>query len=336
MIALAGFATAWLAEREATLGANERVVAPVALTWALAWWLVGGIQELQRHHTAAELPVLALAWCAGTALAGLLLHRALHWPRLALSAAPLLPELVLATLAAWFRERTTLTHAGWLAWPLGFALHWILLRVADHGDATLRAWRRDGVHAVSALVLLGWLAWEASEWTGRYTEPHTVWIACAAAWPAIVALWLCVLPAASTRWPIASHARAYTHAAGGVTVFALLAWLVLVDLLSPGDASPLPYVPLANPLDVTLIVTLVVVAAWSRRTMMPPDRDRQALLAIAGFVALNGAVLRAGHHLGGIDWSLRELLASRPLQATLTLTWTATALALMLFATRRA
>jgi uncharacterized membrane protein len=66
-----------------------------------------------------------------------------------------------------------------------------------------------------------------------------------------------------------------------------------------------------------------------------PERDRRAVLAIAGFVALNGAVLRAGHHLGGIEWSLRALLASRPLQAALTLTWTATALVLMLLATRR-
>jgi uncharacterized membrane protein len=163
-----------------------------------------------------------------------------------------------------------------------------------------------------------------------------VWIACAAAWPAILSLWLCVLPAASARWPIAQHAEAYRRSAGVVVAFALLAWIAIVDLLSPGDPSPLAYVPLANPLDMTLIAAIAALAIWSRIAMTLADRDRYAVLAIAGFVALNGAVLRAAHHVGGIAWSLHDLLASRPLQAALTLTWTVTALALMLFATRRA
>ena len=335
MIAVAAFVTAWLAEHEPTLTPRERVVAPCALAWATAWWLLGGIHEIQRQHSASELPSLALAWCAATALASLLLQRALRWPRLAWSAAPVLPVVVLATFAAWTRDRTTLTHAGPIVWPASFALHWALLRIADRGDATLQALRREGVHAASALVLVGWLAWEVSEWTGRHTEPHTVWIACAAAWTGIVALWLCVAPASAARWPVASHQPAYTRIAGGVIAVCLVAWITIVDVLSPGDASPLPYIPLVNPLDLTLLLALGVLAMWLRRAVTLPERDRRAVLAIAGFVALNGAVLRAGHHLGGIEWSLRALLASRPLQAALTLTWTATALVLMLLATRR-
>lgn len=336
MIAVAGGATAWLAERQTLLAASERRVAPIALAWAIAWWLVGGIRELQRQQAAVELPALALAWCAGTALIALVLRRPLRWPRLGWAAAPLLPVLVLATLSAWQRERTTLLHAGWVVWPLAFALHWGLLRAADRADnAVLQALRRDSVHAASALVLIGWLAWEASEWAARRSDARTVWIACAAAWPAIVALWLIARPAASARWPIAQHAHAYQGRAGGIVAFALLAWVAIVDVLSPGDPAPLPYLPLLNPLDLTLLAALGALASWSRRATILRDRDRHAVLAIAGFIALNGAVLRTGHQLGGIAWNLPALLASRPLQAALTLTWSVTALALMLLATRR-
>lgn len=53
------------------------------------------------------------------------------------------------------------------------------------------------------------------------------------------------------------------------------------------------------------------------------------------FIALNGVVLRTAHHWADIPWRLGSLLASKPLQAALTLTWTATALSLMVAATKR-
>jgi len=46
-------------------------------------------------------------------------------------------------------------------------------------------------------------------------------------------------------------------------------------------------------------------------------------------------VVRAAHHWGDIPWRLSSLLASKPLQAALTLAWTVTALATMFAATKR-
>jgi uncharacterized membrane protein len=53
------------------------------------------------------------------------------------------------------------------------------------------------------------------------------------------------------------------------------------------------------------------------------------------FVALNGIVVRTAHHWADIPWRLGSMLTSKPLQAALTLTWSATALSLMVAATRR-
>jgi uncharacterized membrane protein len=53
------------------------------------------------------------------------------------------------------------------------------------------------------------------------------------------------------------------------------------------------------------------------------------------FVGVNGIVLRTAHHWADVSWRLASMLASKPVQAALTLTWTATALALMYAATRR-
>src|SRR6266540_410031 len=68
-----------------------------------------------------------------------------------------------------------------------------------------------------------------------------------------------------------------------------------------------------------------------------PVRPRRR--SIAGstmpFIVLNGIVVRTVHHWLGVPWQLHALIASRPLQAALTLTWTIAALAAMVVATKR-
>ena len=84
-----------------------------------------------------------------------------------------------------------------------------------------------------------------------------------------------------------------------------------------------------------LALSLAALFAWGRRFARLSTPALYRWLGVGLFVALNGVVLRTGHHWGDIPWRLSELLASKPLQAALTLTWSATALAVMLLATRR-
>jgi len=78
-----------------------------------------------------------------------------------------------------------------------------------------------------------------------------------------------------------------------------------------------------------------VLVLWTARYASMSERARYRWVGAGLFVALNGVVLRTAHHWGAIRWQLSSLLASKPLQAALTLTWTITALALMYWSTRR-
>ena len=153
--------------------------------------------------------------------------------------------------------------------------------------------------------------------------------------PAIVYLALVPRWRDSAHWPFSVRYRAYASGAGTPIAGFLVLWFFAVNLLSPGDPSPLPYVPLVNPLDITLALALCVTAAWARRFAELPERALYQWLGAGIFVALNGVVLRAAHNWGDVPWRLSSLLASKPLQAALTLTWTLTALAAMAVATRR-
>ncbi|HVE49114.1 MAG TPA: DUF2339 domain-containing protein [Casimicrobiaceae bacterium] len=343
LIGAAGLASAWVAERHReAIGEQERKLMVLFFGWGVVWWLFSGIFEARRQF---ELPGAidgALAWVVASTAAALLIARVLDWPRIVWLGASLLPALLAAAILDIDLARTTLTHYGWLVWSCAWVAQWTLLNFADSkreifDSATLRIGSdlRGLVHTVSAIALVAWLSWEESEWVGRFTLEGTVWIACAAALPSLVYLIVVMSQRNSTRWPFDMHRDAYaTHA--GTTLAALLAvWFAIVNVISPGDPTPLPYLPLLNPLDLALIVTLIVLARWGQALGRIDARTLYSWLAVGAFVALNGTVARTAHHWGDVPWRMASLLASKPLQAALTLTWTVTALAVMLWATRK-
>jgi uncharacterized membrane protein len=341
LIGAAAMASAWAADRGAErLSANERALVPWMLAWGAAWWLLGGVDELRRIPHAGRYDA-SLAWFAATAAAGLLLQRILAWPRIAWLAAPLPLAMTSLALADVGHEQTTLTHYGWIVWPMAWAIHWTALRVADALDALARDRRIDAahafrvVHAASAIALVAWASWELAHWGGRQADEATSWRATLVVIPSLLYLAGVCRGRTSERWPFGRHVAAYGATAGTVLAALAFAWAVLVNLVSTGDPAPLPYLPVANPLDLTLIATLGVLAAWEAAFGTYGPRVRYAGLGAAAFLALNGVVVRTAHHWGDVPWRLDALAADKALQAALTLTWTVTALAVMVYATRR-
>ena len=345
LIALSGLVTAWLADRRGeALTSGERSLVPLVFGWGVVWWLAAGGVELVRQLSPGEQTHAILAWVSAAVGLALASRVWLAWPRLAGAGVALLPTMGVAALADFDLARTSLTMYGWLVWPCAWFVHgWALRaidgarpgRLASATPARSAPGFLASVHALSALALTVQLAWEASEWAGRWTPPYTAWTPCAAAVAPIAYLWLTVRLRGRTLWPVVPHGHAYAIGAGLPIATLLGVWFVAVNVLSPGDASPLPYVPLASPLDLTLALALWALTAWAVCYAPFSGRARYRLLGAGLFIALNGVVLRTAHHWADIPWRLGSLLASKPLQAALTLTWTATALSLMVAATKR-
>jgi uncharacterized membrane protein len=149
-----------------------------------------------------------------------------------------------------------------------------------------------------------------------------------------VALWLVVQFALA--WPMRAAPFAYaTVGAPGLALF-VLGWLMVSSLATPGDPAPLPYLPLANPLDLAALLMLAAVLRWHLADHRPAWRPRvRAVLAVVAFVTLNAAALRAVHAFAGVPWTVDALGRSLLVQSVLSLLWTGTAMALMVFAHRR-
>jgi uncharacterized membrane protein len=307
--------------------------------WGVLWWIGAGFVELTDRLQPDEMGHAFLAWAAGSALVACVLARALAWPRIAWVGLALLPAMAFVAFDDLDRDRTTLlVHGTWL-WPIAWAAQWATLAALDAGARSEESPRTAGLlpwlHALSVVLLVAHLSWEAGEWAGRWSPHGTSWITAATALPGIAFLALAARCRDANLWPLAPHRDAYVVTAATVIAALLAGWFLTANAISPGDPDPLPYVPLANPLDLAFAAALAATWAWSSKGTTLDERTRYALLGLALFVALNGVVVRTVHHWLDVPWRLAALAASKPLQAALTLTWTATALPLMLASTRK-
>ena len=115
-----------------------------------------------------------------------------------------------------------------------------------------------------------------------------------------------------------------------------------VKLTTDAGMAPLPYLPLINPVD--LAHGLVLLYALRLRPLSPRDATQEATGGgaarwIGGALAfwwLNSVLIRTLHHWAGTPMWWHGALGSALVQTSLTVLWTLSALAVMLFATRRA
>ena len=202
--------------------------------------------------------------------------------------------MALVALADWDRLRTTLLYDGWLVWPLAWLAHWSVLRAADglrvgevesgNVDTKVVTFLRFA-HAASAIALVAWVAWEASEWVDRAVPGrHRV----GRVRRSVAGNRLSRRDRAGPRGrALAVHrvSEAYATSAGTAIAALLAVWFAIVNMVSPGGAAPLPYAPLANPLDLTLIAALAALFVWVRDTARVAERTLYVWFGLALFLS---------------------------------------------------
>ena len=330
LIGSAGLFSGWQIERR-----TGRVVwlSLLGLVWGLLWWSGASLQEIDRHVASPFVLAAQIGLATLTAALLLLGGRLASWAAAELAAFLLAPALLLAALNAFAAKSHPAIDGGWLAWPAALAMLWLGLRRLEERLPTTMA---GAGHTFALLLATALATWQCSWWFGQFGDPASAWpVLGAALVPAAVLLAL-GSPRLAGLWPLAAWPQAYRLASLPI---AGLCWLrfLAVNGSSDGSAQPLPTLPLANPTDLAAGATLLVLFAWSERWPgeAPLRRSGRIVLAASVFYWLNGVLLRALHHWAEIPFDLDLMLRSTLVQASLSLFWSALALAMMLFATRR-
>jgi uncharacterized membrane protein len=356
--------------RQATeYAAFERGLGKPAFLLGFLIWSLALVAEVGRSLPPAEaglpsLPVfaprvqvlidlfalVASAWIADR------VGRLWRWPVARWPGRVTLLVLIFAWMTLAALGGLSLTHPGWIVWIAAGAIHLHLLALNDRDEAAGQGARNlqrvchiGGVWLAALLLadLLRLGVDKADLWGTSWAG--VILLVAGAAVLGALTLWTGMAarrPAEQRGWPLNLHLAAYQAWAALPIAAAVYLGSLAAAVGAEGAAKPLPYLPLVNPLELSLALSLGVLVLWRRSLMavVPPHPGagwlsrRPAWLALAalGFVEINMLWLRVAHHFLGVDWAPEALLGSTVVESGVTILWTLLALGLMLFARRRA
>lgn len=365
LIAVAAGLSAWwlgrpIAPAPSPLGRSYervegRLAEPLFLLGFAAWCLAAALQlsRLSLGEGGVDgtlLPLLTMLAVVVSAWGARWLGRRLDWPVASWPAHGTV--FVLAAGFAWrlLAARSAVLWPDVAVWAAAGAIHLRCLFECDRypqpDTERLRRMGHIGTAWLGAALLIDALM-QAARFgglggTGWSNAAPLVAMAAALFVLTRQALWP---HAGEPGWPWRWRERDYGWLAAAPLAIALLLTAVVVALASPGDATPLPYLPLVNPVDLALGLAVLIVVIWRTAVLRAHpaiggaevlDRpEARAVLAGVAFVLINTAWLRASHQLLGVGWDAPALMGSFVVQAGLAIGWTALALALMVAAHRR-
>ncbi|MEZ1320531.1 DUF2339 domain-containing protein [Pseudomonas fluorescens] len=305
----------------------------VLLVWGAGWWALAWVSEVLRFASPTLQGTLLLLVAAVSVALWTVLSLRLKWPALGLLCTLLIPAAGLVLIAAWHSRYHPAADFGWLAWAAVFAVHFFSLRRLA---PMLPARVLSTAHVLGCWLLIGVLALELRYGLLLLSEQYNAWRWLG--WAILPSVYLLLAAAPRTwPWPVATFAREYRLYAAAPLAVLMLAWFWLANGVSDGNAEPLPYVPLLNPLELGLLFALFGVYVWSRSAISQlsirqdyADYGTQLIAGISLFAFCTALVTRAAHHWAGIPFELDTLLASMLVQAGLSIVWTLMALGLMI------
>jgi uncharacterized membrane protein len=344
-LGIAGVFTASLIGRNReSLTRYEPALGVFLLAWGVIWWLSGGVRELswytpgEARFEATNLGEhLFLIYAAASAALVTFLAGRIRWREGLAPGFVLLPIAVLLLLDLdinWVRG-TAFSDFGWLAWPVFFIVgYWHLGRLGE-GNRFASLW-----HAFSWWFLTLFIAWNSAalvRMAGGFAA-GSVWVY--VVWGAVplVGTLLVQKFESRDRWPFTAYPGAYFGWGWTMAVGYLGGWLLATGLVR-GDAAPIPYVLLINPLELVQIGILLLGGRWLGHLSASahPELERIGRIGLGAlaFFWINTVIARAVHHYAGVPYPIERIVESDAFLTAVTIVWTVIALLLMGYATRR-
>ncbi len=308
---------------------NERPLQGALFFWGVIFWLLSGMIELRHRCPAPYLLNAQLSFAAVSAWLSSELHQRLRLELARIPALLLLPAMLLFAACLVAPGTHPLADGGLISWPLAFAAFYVIARRHEGApDGALAA----ALHSIALWLLALLLSWELQWLVHRLVGTVGSWSGIA--WAVVPALLLSQLPRLA-----GPQRKSYLDLAGMGFALYLALWILITNVKMRGDAQPLPYIPLLNPLDLAQILVMIALLRYfliSRAELLVSGPAVPISLALLGFLALNGALLRTLNHLFGVPFTLEAMLQSTLVQTSLSIFWAVIALTAMLVATRSA
>jgi uncharacterized membrane protein len=333
VFSLCGFVGAWLLLRVERKKLPVPIPNVMLLVWASLWWGGAWIAELNRWLPDNKALPAMVVMLIVTQLLWWAVARWQDWSELRRFTYSHLPLAFMLSLMALVTQAHPFENFGWLVWPLAVTTHFFLLYAHENSS-------NEKVKKYSHIVGVWWILLFASFETRWHFsllgDQYSAWPKLGWALIPLAYLWWAGRWTHPSPWPFTHYLDAYRRTAALPVVILLAVGLFVLNFASSGAANPLPYVPLLNPLEITLIAGMLVIVQWVKNQAGLTEilfMHRAAVLGY-GFLVLTAGVFRAVHHWAGVPWRFEQLIHTTLLQVVLSVVWTVVASMAMLIASK--
>ncbi|MCI0506622.1 MAG: DUF2339 domain-containing protein [Gammaproteobacteria bacterium] len=317
-----------------------REIDVIMLGWGVCWWIGIGLYEIHHHTIRPGSFGWFLVLGIVTSLSAHVIGLKLSWPRMKVLDQALALFMVLTLLGSILTLQHPLVIELVPAWVIAFVVFYVLLKRNDREELDRLQLIMHGIGIWVVTALLTWEShWRVEQWLPKPSAwSYTIWIVAPSVMVTLIhraKTWL--------HWPFGIHRTAY---AGDVSA-PLMLWSVLAIvgacLTEAGHATPLPYLPILNPLDVACIMGLILLAGWWHELKLLEHAISEHIgtanflgwLAGLAFLLINSALIKTIHHWYHVPLTLGDMIASDLAQTSLTVLWTILAMGTMFVANRR-
>jgi len=343
MIAAGAYIISFLSEKyQDTLTKTESLVSIATFAMGSVWWVCAGLYEIDRFFVSPILFNVQLAYLAIGTFLLFIIGKTLEWNKLRYFTHGFVFALFVALYVSMMEYTHPFAHYGYVSWAISFLIYYYILFCNDKKfDIQNNVFLKLG-HAGALWVLIGVLVFEFN-WLGQtYLSESSAWRYAAQGIVPILCILLITEGKNWLSWPVKRHNTLYMQMGLVPIVVATWAWLMVTNWLSSGNAAPLPYIPLLNPLELTHILALFAMTLWIFRLLSDDGigksikkRDVGIVVGATYFIWLNGVLCRAIHHYVGVPFRFSSLFASVEVQVASSLYWTLLGIALMIYATKK-
>jgi uncharacterized membrane protein len=342
LLALSGFFVSYLIHKEATcLYKWESRLAPLLLALALIGWFGAGIHDIHSLVVPSRSFQIAVMFIAVSLAFFSRIGFKLNWSRMCYVGLGLLPFMLI--LAAWFFEHrikaNPFRHGWWLVWAFTFGAFYNVLK---SNQTYWPQWIIKGYHLMGALLLLFLLTWDAAYWVDYLINTTETWPL--VVWGLVPGLGALLLLFSKERfgWSLRSYPQLYQHQTVAVILLYLLIWCLTI-CFDQGDPAPLIYLPILNPIDLTILFMFLLILQWNQkysdRALVAgwrlPVRIKGVVIGLFGCIWLSALVLRTIHFWEKVPYEAPNLATSALVQTSLSVLWSLYAMVVLFYSTKK-
>ncbi len=342
LISLTSLFSSWyITRRSKTLYPWERQAAIPLMAWGLLWWFGAAWHEIYRFVAWRDSEAVLLIHAAASFLILDLVSRRLDWKPLSFPSSLLLPMMAIACIYHFSEigDGHLFARFGSLAWCLATGAQYrLLFKCETNWPAKMVPLWHQGALWLLMLVITA----ESAYWVDVWVPEGPTWFYCILG--LVPGSMMLVLQAQGERlrWPVGRFPDAYLRTGAAPLIAYLFIWAVVVNIYN-GDPTPLPFLPLLNPIELSQIYLLLIVHIWVRRQaewLHRPERNMDSgvlkmIIWGAGFLLINATVARTIHHWGFIAYSFAGLYRSVLFQAAISILWGVIALVVTFGSTKK-